>query len=68
MSKFCIDCDFYRIGWCDARGITPYPADKISCDRFTPKANKRVCVAEIKENVKQADLCCKSAKESEVGR
>jgi hypothetical protein len=71
MSKFCIDCDFYRIGWCDARGITPYPPDKISCDRFTPKANKRVCVAEIKENVKQnyegiSNRICKNCKSDAV--
>jgi hypothetical protein len=71
MSKFCIECDFYRIGWCDARGITPYPPDKISCDRFTPKANKRVCVAEIKENVKQnyegiSNRICKNCKSDAV--
>lgn len=68
MSKFCIDCEHYRVGICDKRGIYPYPPNKITCDNFSPVTIKKRCVAEIAKNAKQPDLCCKSGKESEVGR
>lgn len=53
MSKFCIDCEHYRVGICDKRGIYPYPPNKITCDNFSPVAIKKPCVAEIAKNAKQ---------------
>ena len=56
MSNFCVDCEHYRIGICDARGIYPYPPDRISCDKFTQKAIKENCVAESRERVKESEV------------
>lgn len=53
IDKCCLNCAYFKIGWCDLQGIVPYPPDKIDCVCFAPKPIKLDCVAKNKETAKQ---------------
>ena len=36
-NKTCVNCVYYNTGWCELKGITPYPPDKTDCENFKPK-------------------------------
>ena len=43
IDKCCLNCIYFKSGWCDLLGIVPYPPDKIDCGNYVPKVNKISC-------------------------
>ena len=39
-NKTCVNCVYYKSGWCELKDITPYPPDKIDCENFKIKEAK----------------------------
>ena len=40
--KCCVNCVYYNTGWCELKGITPYPPDKTDCENFKPIEDKEL--------------------------
>jgi hypothetical protein len=43
IDKCCLNCIYFKSGWCDLLGIVSYPPDKIDCGNYAPKVNNISC-------------------------